>query len=222
MKHATALVAGATGLIGSHLLTLLLASARHEQVIALTRQPLDFTHHKLTNLVVDFNVLEEEMSNANIHVDEAYCALGSTIKKAGSQEAFRKVDFDYETAFARAAQQAGATRFGLVSSVGANAKSPIFYTRVKGETENAIRAMAFPALHIFQPGVLVGARGEVRPAEHLAITLTPLLNLGLLGPMRKYRGISAEIVARAMVAILATDGPGGTHLYDDMVTAAAL
>lgn len=193
-----------------------LATPRHDRVIALTRKPLALTHEKLTNIVVDFDNLEEEVARENLSVGEAYCALGTTIKKAGSQAAFRLVDFDYETAFARAAQKAGATRFSLVSSVGANAKSSIFYTRVKGETENAIKEMGFSSLHIFQPGVLLGSRGEARPAEKLAIGLTPLLNLGLQGPMQKYRGISAETVAHSMVDAMDENTPSATHRYGDM------
>jgi len=221
MTHTTALIAGATGLVGGHLLTRLLASPHHKRVIALTRKPLVLTHKKLTNLVVDFDNLEEDVARENFSVDEAYCALGTTIKKAGSQAAFRLVDYEYETAFARAAQKAGATRFALVSSVGANAKSSIFYTRVKGETENAIREIGFSTLHIFQPGVLLGTRGEARPAEQLVIGLTPLLNLCLQGPIRKYRGIAAETVARSMVAAMGTDATSATHRYAEMIAMAA-
>jgi len=220
MTQITALIAGATGLVGGHLLNNLLASPRHRHIIALTRKPLVLTHEKLTNVIVDFDNLEEDVAQENLSVDEAYCALGTTIKKAGSQVAFRLVDYEYETAFASAAQKAGATRFALVSSVGANAKSSIFYTRVKGETENAIREMDFATFHIFQPGVLLGTRGEARPAEQLAISLTPLLNLGLQGPMRKYRGIAAETVARSMVAIMESNATSATHRYAEMIAMA--
>jgi uncharacterized protein YbjT (DUF2867 family) len=220
MTKPTALIVGATGLIGSHLLDLLLASPTHEKVIALTRRPLDRTDDKLSNLVADFDQLEIAVRQSGIRVDEAYCALGTTIKKAGSKEAFRKVDYEYETAFARAALAAGAAKFALVSAVGADPKSPIFYSRVKGETEAAIRDLGFVSAHIFQPGVLLGERAESRPAEQLAATLTPLLNLGLQGPFRKYRGIDAKTVAEAMIAALHSDRPSATHRYDAMVKAA--
>lgn len=219
MTKPTALVAGATGLIGSHVLDLLLASPAHEKVIAVTRRPLERTHDKLSNLVADFENLEVAVSQSGIRADEAYCALGTTIKKAGSKEAFRKVDFEYETAFARAALAAGASKFALVSAVGADARSPIFYSRVKGETEAAIRDLGFASLHIFQPGVLLGERTESRPAEQLAIALTPLVNLGLQGPLRKYRGIHAKTVAEAMIAALHSDRPSAIHRYDAMVKA---
>jgi len=216
MTTVTALLAGATGLVGGHLLDDLLASSRHSRVIAVTRRPLKRSHDKLQNLVVDFDALEDEIRAANINVDEAYCTLGTTIKKAGSRAAFRKVDFDYETAFARASREAGAKRFALVSVVGASTRSSIFLLRIKGETEEAMRAMGFPVLHIFQPGVLLGQRDEARPAEQLAIAATPLLNLGLQGPLRKYRGIAATDVAKAMLAALGTEGDGATHRYADM------
>lgn len=219
MTKSTALVAGATGLIGSHVLDLLIASPTHEKVIALTRRPLERTHDKLSNLVADFENLEAAVSQSGIRIDEAYCALGTTIKKAGSKEAFRKVDFEYETAFARAALAAGASKFALVSAVGADARSPIFYSRVKGETEAAIRDLGFASLHIFQPGVLLGDRTESRPAEQLAIALTPLVNLGLQGPLRKYRGIDAQTVAEAMVAAVSSGRPSAVHRYDAMVKA---
>ncbi len=219
MTKSTALVAGATGLIGRHLLELLLASHAHDKVIAVTRRPLDRSHEKLSNLVVDFDQLEDAVRSSGIEVNEAYCALGTTIKKAGSRDAFRKVDFDYETAFARAALAAGASKFALVSAVGADARSPIFYSRVKGETERAVRDMGFAAIHIFQPGVLLGERQESRPAEQLAVTLTPLLNLGLQGPFRKYRGIEGKTVAQAMIVVLASGQPSATHRYDSMIKA---
>lgn len=219
MTKTTALVAGATGLIGSHLLDHLLASPNHARVIALTRTKLERTDKRLTNIVVNFDNLEKEVHDAGLAVDEAYCALGTTIKKAGSQAAFRKVDFDYETAFARAATEAGATRFALVSSVGANSRSSIFYSRVKGETEKAVREIGFSTLHIFQPGVLLGTREEARPGEQLAIALTPLLNLGLQGPMQKYRGIPAETVALSMIKIMGSGAPSATHHYRAMTDA---
>ncbi len=220
MTSTVALLAGATGLVGGCLLECLLASPRHSRIVTVARRPLARTHDKLTHLVVDFDTLEDSLGDADLQVDEAYCALGTTIKKAGSRAAFRKVDFDYETAFARAALTAGAKRFALVSSIGANPTSSIFYSRIKGETEETVRDIGFPALHIFQPGVLLGERRYTRPAEQLAIAATPFLNLGLQGPLRKYRGIAAKDVAKAMLVALSGVGPGATHRYGEIVDAA--
>lgn len=220
MSSSTALLAGATGLVGTELLDILLASPRHTKVVAVTRRYLDLTHDKLENHVVDFDHLETTLRAGVKEADEAYCALGTTIRKAGSKKAFRQVDFDYEVAFAQAALNAGVTRFALVSAVGADPESSVFYSRVKGETEEAIRALGFPSCHVFRPGILLGKRDETRPAEQLAAGLTPLLNLGLQGSLRKYRGIAARDVAKAMVSALATDGPGRIHTYDDIKAAA--
>lgn len=216
MTQTVALVAGATGLVGGHLIDGLLANPRIGKVIALARSPLTHAHPKLETIIVDYDQLEKELAERKIEADEAYCALGTTIKKAGSQAAFRKVDFDYEVAFARAAQAAGVRRFALVSSVGANPKSGIFYTRVKGETEQAIRALNFPSLQIFRPGVLLGNRQETRPAEQLAVALTPFINLTLQGPFKQYRGIQALHVARAMILSLGDAGSTKIHHYADI------
>jgi len=146
-----------------------------------------------------------------------YCCLGTTIKKAGSQDAFRRVDHDYVVALAQAAKQAGARRFLLVSALGANPRSHIFYNRVKGEVERDVSAVAFAAVHIFRPSLLLGERAESRPLERLGTLAFGVLAPLLVGPLRPYRPIAAEAVAQAMVRAALGEGTGvRVHYYDEM------
>src|SRR5512147_1182810 len=191
-SHRTALLAGATGLVGGHLLRRLLADPRYRQVIAVSRKGLGIEHSRLRALITDFDAIEAAIAGLGETVDGAFCALGTTIKIAGSRDAFRRVDFGYVVAFARAARLAGARRFMVISAIGASARSAIFYLRVKGETEEAVAALGYPALHIFRPGLLLGQRAESRPREALGMTLMPLLNPLMLGRTKAYRGIRAD------------------------------
>ncbi|MBX3493994.1 MAG: oxidoreductase [Parvibaculum sp.] len=219
MIEKTALIAGATGLVGGHLLKLLLADPQYSRVVAVTRRPLQgVASPKLEELVVDFDALDKSLAQKDFPVDDAYCALGTTIKTAGSQEAFRKVDHDYIVAFAKAAKAGGSKRMMLVSSIGADPTSSVFYSRIKGETEQALGVLGFEALHIFRPGLLIGERTESRPAESIGKVVSPVLNALLLGPARAYRSIHAEYVARAMRAAASTGDTGRhIHTYDRMM-----
>ncbi|RJG04601.1 nucleoside-diphosphate sugar epimerase [Noviherbaspirillum sedimenti] len=189
-------IAGATGLVGWEILRGLLADDTVAVIHALGRRPLGVQHPKLTSHVVDFAALP-----ALPPVDEVYLALGTTIKVAGSQEAFRAVDFAANLAVARAALAAGARRLGLVSAMGADAHSRIFYNRVKGELEEALSALGFHALVIARPSMLAGDRellGQpVRRGEKFALSVSTLLRP--LIPV-DYRSIAAADVARALLA----------------------
>ncbi len=223
MNPRKALLAGATGLIGGHLLELLLAEPTYGEIIALVRRPWsprrgadatqDADHERLSARVVDFDRLEE-ISDLPA-VDDVFCCLGSTMKKAGSKAAFRKVDHDYVVATARLGLAAGARRFLLVSAVGASASSANFYSRVKGEAEDSVAALGYQACHVFQPSILIGERAESRPGERLGIAAAGVLNRLMAGPLRRYRGIRAETVAAAMVGAAASDAEGRqTYTYD--------
>lgn len=184
-KHI--LLAGATGLTGEHLLDRLLSEPTVARVLAPTRRPLA-AHAHLENPVGDLLELLPSLSG---QIDTAFCCLGSTIKQAGSQEAFRAIDHDLVLAFARRARELGARHFLVVSALGADPRASVFYNRVKGETEEALKAMDWPQLTIARPSLLLGPRQEFRLGERLA---APLLRW-LPG---KYRGIDACALARAL------------------------
>lgn len=192
----TALVAGATGLVGREILQGLLADDSVAAVHALVRRPLvGIQHPKLTAHVVDFAALR-----ALPTVDEAYLALGTTIKVAGSQPAFRAVDFDANLAVAKAARAAGAKRLGLVSAMGADARSSIFYNRVKGELEDALAQLGYDTVVIARPSFLAGDRESlgqpVRGGEKLALRVSQWLRPVIPANLRS---IAAEDVAAALL-----------------------
>lgn len=159
----TALIAGATGLVGSYLLQLLLESPQYQRVKALVRKPIAFQHPRLEQIVFDFEQPHKELIQAH-HV---YCCLGTTKKKAGSKEQFRNVDYHYPLLVAHTAHQNGTEKFAIVTAMGANARSRFFYNRVKGELENELRQIPFQALHILRPSLLLGPRKEFRTGEEL-------------------------------------------------------
>jgi uncharacterized protein YbjT (DUF2867 family) len=190
-----AVIAGATGLVGGHCLTALLATDKFTKVAAVGRRAPAQTHAKLQFIQGAMDTL----ALAPLAPTDAFCALGTTIRVAGSQEAFRKVDFDIVVAFAKAAKAAGATRFVLVSSLGAAADSAVFYNRVKGEAEAAIKACGFTTTVVLRPSVLDGARPESRPGERAAIFAGRLLAPLMVGPIRKYRPIAGKRVGECMM-----------------------
>lgn len=204
---AIALLAGASGLVGSFLLRQLLAAPEYDRVIALGRRPLDLAHPKLTQVTADFAALDRV--TADLRCDDAFCCLGTTIKRAGSPAAFRAVDHAAVLAFAWAARRNGARRFFLVSSLGADARSRVFYSRVKGETEEALEVLDFKTLAIFRPSLLLGPRREKRLGERIGAMVLWLAEPLLLGRLRQYRAIRAEVVARAMLRCsFGRDGQG--------------
>ena len=207
----TALIAGATGLTGQQLLKQLLADARYTEVHVLVRRHVFAPHTKLIEHIVDLAALPN-LPTLPKSADDAFCCLGTTIKIAGSKAAFRIVDFDYVVNFARAAKKSGAQRFVVMSSLGANARSSVFYTQVKGEMEEALREIGFAELHIFQPSFLIGNRAESRPGERVGIAAFQLISPLLFGPARKYRAIEVTDVARAMISA-AWLQKSGAHVY---------
>ena len=205
-----ALVAGANGLVGTALLRELLDSGEYARVIALTRRPLRFESPRLVNRILRFAALETEMQG--LQCQDAFCCLGTTRHAAGSAAAFRAVDHELILAFARGAYTAGARTLLVVSAVGADPAARNFYLRTKGETETALEVMRWRALHLFQPGLLLGPRAERRPLEALARWVLPVFNPLLLGRLQRWRAISARQVAAAMRAA-ALSARLGTQRY---------
>lgn len=200
-----AVLAGASGLVGRELSQLLCASPSYAQLHALLRRSgAGVACPKLRELVVDFEQLPPLP-----HCDDVFVALGTTIKQAGSEQAFRRVDFDYVVAAARAGLLAGATRLGVVSALGADASSRMLYNRVKGEMERAIAALGYESIVIAQPSLLLGdRRGLGQPARSGEAWAQRLLGpvSGLL-PAR-VRPVSARAVAQALLAALLNAAPG--------------
>ncbi|WP_417501751.1 NAD(P)H-binding protein [Marinobacter sp.] len=191
------LLLGATGLTGGLVLEGLLARDEVESVIVPVRKPLESDHKKLRQQEIDFDRMADYAEL--FEVDVVICCLGTTIKKAGSQEQFRKVDYGYCLKAAELGRAAGARGFILMSAIGSSSSSTIFYNRVKGELEDAVRKVGYPNLSIYHPSLLLGDRPEHRLGEAIGAKAMPLVNRVLLGPLEKYRGIEAQTVASAMV-----------------------
>ncbi|MNI42038.1 hypothetical protein D3C73_963080 [compost metagenome] len=197
VEKRTALIIGATGLVGNELLHILVQSDAYEHVKVIIRKPLSIKHDKLTQLVVNFDEFYEYEDEFAVH--DVFCCLGTTIKKAGSQAAFKKVDFDYPVQAAKLAKNQGARQFLIISAIGANAQSNLFYSRVKGEVEEALKQLQLPSLHIFRPSLLLGNRKEFRFGEKAAAIIIPIFSPLLAGKLNKYKPIQAKQVAQAMV-----------------------
>ncbi len=204
MSQKTAILVGATGLVGGHVLELLLEN--YERVVVISRRSLDRSHPKLVERLVDFEHLAERA--AAFEGDDLFCCLGTTLKAAGSQEAFRRVDHDYVVELARLAAERGTARFFLVSALGADADSRVFYNRVKGETEAAVSALPFRAVHLVRPSLLLGRRTESRPAERAGQWFGRLAAPLFVGPLARYRAIEAADVADTLVRCAASDATG--------------
>lgn len=196
---------GATGLVGRLVLQRLLVDARVQRVVAPTRRPLGITHPRLLDPVVDFDALPEDA--AWWQVDAAVCTLGTTLAQAGSREAFRRVDFGYPLAVARLAHAHGASTFALNSAMGADPRSRVFYSRVKGELEQALSKIGFDALTLVRPGLIDGERTEHRTGEALALAVSRAMRPVL---PRAWRPSRAERIADALVEAALAPRPGVT------------
>jgi uncharacterized protein YbjT (DUF2867 family) len=216
----TALLLGGTGLVGSHCLNQLVADGRYSRVTALTRRPLpgvEESEGRLDVRVVDFDRLAEQW---DFTATDVYCCLGTTMNS--SREEFQRVDHDYPVEAARLARKAGAVRLALVSAVGANAQSRISLLRVKGETERDIATLGYDCVDIFQPGTLLGDRTKRRSGQGVANAIGPVAARVMAGPLKRFRPVRSEVVAKAMIAALQLDKPGvHAHTNKEIVALAA-
>ncbi len=210
MDHRV-LLAGPTGLVGRHVLQLLLDDPDVGEIVVLARRPLALPHPKLFEALVDFNHLE---AFASPPVDDFFCCLGTTMRQAGSQQAFRDVELGYPLAIARMAMAAGATRCFFLSAMGANPASRVFYNRTKGELESEMARLDFRTVVALRPSLLAGAREEFRAGERAA-----LVTLRALSPLipARYRPIDAAVVARAMLACTRSSTEGRHVIESDAI-----
>ena len=204
----TCLVAGASGLVGSSLVKMLLQEREYESVHILVRKEINLAHQKLHQHVVDFDHLAT--TNFDFKADDAFVTLGTTIAKAGSKNAFYKVDHDYVISFARKALSLGAMGIFVVSSMGANPASSIFYNKVKGKMEEDMKVIGFPRLGIFRPSLLLGPRTEKRAGEKFASWMMQTLDFAIPA---KYKAIHVDKVARKMIE-LALQNENGVFLLE--------
>lgn len=212
MDSKTAIIAGASGLIGRSLTQSLLQSKNYGQVIALVRKPLGIQHEKLKELTVDFDNISE-MSDFP-KGDDIFCCLGTTMKKAGSKEAFYKVDFTYCYELAKKGLEAGGDRFFLVSAMGSNMKSRFFYNRVKGELEDKVSFLNYRTIYMFKPSLIRGPRKERRAGEKFAQFITRIIPF--IGPLKKYKPIHADKIVDAMMKV-ARQEDKGCYFYESEI-----
>ena len=210
--NKVALIAGSSGLTGGFLLKILLEAPEYREVIAYVRKRTGMQHPKLREVVMDWEKLD-----APVPADDVFCCLGTTIKKAGSQEAFRRVDYEYPLHLAELQLHGGSQQFLLVSAIGADASSSIFYSRVKGELEDALKKLGYKSLHIFQPSFIAGPRKEKRVGERIGLAIFSLISPLFIGPLKKYAPIPAEHIARAMYRSAQKNTTGCT-IYDSAKT----
>ncbi len=207
----TALIIGSSGLTGSHLLQLLLNSQEYEKVISFSYRESEVKHPKLTHHTVDFD--NPESFCDLVKGDDFFCTLGTTIKKAGSKEAFRKVDYVYPKQFAKCALDNDVSHFLIISALGADVKSSTFYSKTKGEIEEYLHNNSFKSVSIMRPSLLLGDRDEFRLAERIGGAVMKVFGFVFIGPLAKYKAIKAETLAKGMYNI-AQKNKSGFNIYE--------
>jgi uncharacterized protein YbjT (DUF2867 family) len=202
-------------LIGNILTRMLLDTEQYSRVTILVRRPIDLTHPKLNQEVINF----DQPDPGKVKGDDVFCCLGTTIKVAGSKEAFYKVDATYPYELAKLAHANGASQFLLVTAMGADSNAVIFYNRVKGEVEEKIAGLNYDSYSIFRPSLLLGDRKDVRPGEKIAQNFSGILSALLVGPLKRYKPIEARKVAAAMQKVALRRLKGRYVLESDQLQA---
>lgn len=211
----TALIYGASGLIGSYLLEILLNSSEFDKVTVVVRKELSIQHDNLVQLVTDFDKLRYYQDS--LSADHVFCAIGTTKKKTPNKAEYYRIDHDYPLLAAAIALENNAKSFHLVSAIGADPKSNIFYSKTKGELEEEVKMLPFPSLHIYRPSLLTGKRNEKRSMEELSSSIMKIIDPILIGNLKKYQSIPAELVALAMYKEAISPSKGTfLHLSDEI------
>ncbi len=210
----TALVVGATGAVGKALVYQLIEDKNYVRIIVLSRKPLTIKHQKLTVVMVNFDKLADYV--AEMFADDVYCCLGTTIKVAGSKEVFYKIDHDYVVEVAKICKQNGAHQFILVTAMGTDTNSAIFYNKVKGETEQHVAALNYDTFIIVRPSLLLTNRTEFRLGEWVAQLVMKYTRFLYVGPLKKVKAIPVETVAKAM-RHYANKALKGNHVFTNDV-----
>ncbi len=207
MEKRTALITGATGLVGRELVDVILASDHYDKIKILTRRELPIKDNRIEEIVMNLDDMEDR--KADLGANDYYCCLGTTMRKAGSKENFIKIDHDYPLTLAKIAMEFPEfDQYLIVTAVGANSSSPLFYNEVKGKIEDSLKDLGMKKLHIFQPSLLLGAREDFRILEELAKLFSSILTFFVIGSKKKLWSIKGSEVAKAMLKVAMRDGDG--------------
>jgi uncharacterized protein YbjT (DUF2867 family) len=191
------IILGASGLVGSEVLKLALNNNEFDEVKIFVRKPLPIKNPKLTQILTNFDELD--LIKSEINAEIIFCCLGSTKSKTPNLQDYKKIDHDYPLYFAKEGLKNNLSQFHIISALGANPNSSNFYTKLKGEIEDALKGINIPSLYIYRPSFLVGKRKEKRPLEKIALLIMRLINPLLMGRLKKYQTIDASIIAKAMI-----------------------
>lgn len=205
----TAIIIGSSGLVGSHLVEQLIQSPYYSKLILLNRRKSAFTHPKIEERLINF----DQPDLSGLSGDDIFCAIGTTIKKAGSKEAQYKIDCEYPTQFAKILRSTVTSQFILVSSLGAKEESSNFYLSTKGHLEENLTKLHFHSLLILRPSLIMGNRQEFRLGEKIAVVVMKALSPLMMGSLKKYKGVQASAIATKMIAV-ANQNLNGKHIFE--------
>jgi uncharacterized protein YbjT (DUF2867 family) len=205
-----AIIAGASGLIGSNLVKILLEAPQYNEVLVLVRKELPIQHKKLVQLVIDFDDLDKHADAINGHA--IFSCLGTTKNQTPDEKQYRKIDHDYPLQLAQIAKPNGVEQFHVVTAIGADKNSSTFYLKLKGQLEDELKKLGLKTLHIYQPAMLMGERQRKRLLEQIATAVFKMIDPLLIGGLKKYRSVKGSMVAHAMFK-KSLENATGTFIY---------